>query len=94
MDNTQQVIEKITAPLKAMHLAQLTAFALTLPPLYFCREYLSLDDLSIIKQCQQRLINLLKNQEITEEKLLQLLADKEYFDADEARLRVSPEPVE
>ncbi|WP_298940801.1 hypothetical protein [uncultured Psychromonas sp.] len=87
-------LEKIIQPLPAMHLAQLTAFAFGLPPLYFCREYQPLAQESIIEHCQQRLLNLLNTQDITLQQLSHLLAEKEFFDAEEASLRVGPELVE
>lgn len=87
-------LAQIVQPLSAMHLAQLTAFAFGLPPLYFCREYQPLDQASIIQHCQQRLLNLLNAQEITLQQLSHLLAEKDFFDAEEASLRVGPEPIE
>ncbi len=93
VNETSIQLEKIIHPLPAMHLAQLTAFAFGLPPLYFCREYQPLDQQSIIQHCQQRLLNLLKNQEITLQQLKSLLAEKEFFDAEEASLRVGPELI-
>ena len=90
----QQAIQQLTKTLDAMHLAQLTAFAFTLPPLYFCREYLTLDDQSIIEHCQQRLLNLMQKDQITLQQLTQLLLEKEYFNAYEAHLRVAPASIE
>jgi len=87
-------LAQVIKSLPAMHLAQLTAFAFGLPPLYFCREYQALDQESIIAHCQQRLLNLLNAQEITLQQLGNLLAEKEFFDAEEASLRVGPEPIE
>lgn len=92
--STQVEFEKITITLNAMHFAQLTAFALNLPQLYFCREYLALDEETAINHCKQRLLNLIANQEITLEQLIYLLTEKDYFDEYEARLRLAPSPVE
>jgi len=92
--STQVEFEKITLTLNAMHFAQLTAFALGLPQLYFCREYLALDEDTAITYCKQRLLNLIANQEITLEQLVHLLTEKDYFDDYEARLRLAPAPIE
>ena len=89
-----QAIEKITQPFDAMHIAQLTAFAFGLPPLYFCREYQSLDEENIVIQCHHRLFTLVNKEEISLQKISELLTEKEYFEAYEARLRVAPEPIE
>ncbi|WP_409439084.1 hypothetical protein [Psychromonas sp. GE-S-Ul-11] len=88
-DNALQLTQLIT-PLNAMHLAQLTAFSFGLPPLYFCREYQSLTSDTIKKQCEERLLKQLNNEQITVQELQQLLLDKEYFDEEEAGLRVAP----
>ena len=85
-------LEQLIKPLDAMHLAQLTAFAFAIPQLYFCREYLQLDEQVAIKECLQRLQNGLSEQTFTLEKLTGLLADKDYFEAKEARSRLAPEP--
>ncbi len=96
MTNTSQdtltSLAQLTAPLKAMHLAQLTAFAFAIPQLYFCREYLKLDEQSIINQCMQRLQNALTEQTVTLAQLIQLLEQKEYFTAAEVHSRLAPEP--
>lgn len=89
--STQVEFEKITLTLNAMHFAQLTAFAFGLPQLYFCREYLALDEVTAINHCKQRLLTLIANQEITLQQLTYLITEKDYFDADEARLRLGPE---
>lgn len=89
--STQVEFEKITLTLNAMHFAQLTAFAFGLPQLYFCREYLKLDEETAIQHCKQRLLNLIANREITLQQLIHLLTEKDYFNADEARLRLGPE---
>ncbi|TEW56506.1 hypothetical protein E2R68_00245 [Psychromonas sp. RZ22] len=92
--NTRIEFEKVTLMLNAMQFAQLTAFALALPQLYFCREYQHLEDTVIIQHCKQRLLNLIDDQQMTLQQLHHLLTDKDYFDAYEARLRVAPESVE
>ena len=94
INNTQQELEQITRPLKAMFLSQLTAYAYGLPPLFFCSQYYELNDESIIEQCNQRLIKLINDQETTIVQINKLLIDKEYFDEEEARLRVAPTPAE
>ena len=94
INNIQQQLEQITQPLNAMHLSQLTAYAYGLPPLFFCSQYYELDDESIIEQCKQRLLKLISSDETTVLQINKLLADKEYFDAEEARLRVAPAPEE
>lgn len=83
---------QLTQPLDAMNLAQLTSFAYGLPPLYFCREYLDMDEQTAISHCLQRLENGINTQEFTLEKLTSLLADKDYYDDYEARLRLEPAP--
>jgi hypothetical protein len=90
INNTQPELEQITRPLNAMHLSQLTAYAYGLPPLFFCSQYYELNDESIIEQCNQRLIKLVTTEEITTTEISKLLIDKEYFDTEEARLRVAP----
>tara|TARA_R110001583_G_scaffold49336_2_gene154558 strand:+ start:12004 stop:12300 length:297 start_codon:yes stop_codon:yes gene_type:complete len=89
--STQVEFEKITLTLNAMQFAQLTAFSFGLPQLYFCREYLALDEETAINHCKQRILNLIANEEISLQQLTHLLTEKEYFDADEARLRLGPE---
>ena len=94
INNIQQELVQITSPLNAMHLSQLTAYAYGLPPLFFCSQYYELNDESIIEQCNQRLVKLISGDETTLSQINKLLVDKEYFDAEEARLRVAPTPVE
>jgi|GEM_PF-4071511 len=89
--SAQIAFEKITLTLNAMQFAQLTAFSFGLPQLYFCREYLALDEETAINHCKQRILNLIANEEISLQQLTYLLTEKEYFDADEARLRLGPE---
>ncbi|MEL0630404.1 hypothetical protein [Psychromonas aquatilis] len=90
MSSKQLQLNKITQDLRAMHLAQLTAFAFTLPPLYFCREYINDSEAEAINHCKQRLLNLLVTEKVTSEQLLMLLSDKEYYSEEEARLRLGP----
>lgn len=94
MPDTYQdkLLEQLTKSLDAMHLAQLTAFAFAIPQLYFCREYLHADEQVTINKCLQRLKNGLKKQIFSVEKLTELLVHKEYFDSQEARSRLAPEP--
>lgn len=92
INDIQQELEKVTQSFNAMHLSQLTAYAYGLPPLFFCSQYYQLNDDMIIDNCNQRLIKLLINQEISTVKINELLKDKEYFDEEEARLRVAPSP--
>lgn len=89
----QIALDKITQQLGAMHIAQLTAFAFTLPPLYFCREYLDDTETITINLCKQRLLGLLTTQKITQKQLTTLLSDKEYYSEEEARLRLGPEII-
>ncbi|SQD78525.1 hypothetical protein [Moritella yayanosii] len=84
-------LAQLAQPLDAMHIAQLTSFAYGLPPLYFCREYLAQDEKTAIGHCLQRLANGMSNQEFTLEQLTVLLAERDYYDDDEARLRLGPE---
>ncbi|MFT5805973.1 MAG: hypothetical protein ACI9LG_000217 [Moritella dasanensis] len=86
-------IAQLTQPLDAMHIAQLTSFAYGLPPLYFCREYLEQDEQTAIGHCLQRLENGVSNQDFTLDKLTVLLAERDYYDDYEARLRLGPELV-
>ncbi|MCP4324478.1 MAG: hypothetical protein GY787_21985 [Alteromonadales bacterium] len=90
--NISTELEQLTTPLDAMHLAQLTAFALTIPQLYFCREYLQLDEQAITNKCLQRLQSGLNSETFTLERLNELLTDRDYFTADEVRSRLAPEP--
>lgn len=85
-------LEQLTAPLDAMHLAQLTAFSFAIPQLYFCREYLQSNEQDAIKSCLTRLQRGLSEQIFTIETLIELLKDRDYFTAEEARLRLAPEP--
>ena len=88
-ENAQQLTQLIT-PLGAMYTAQLTAFCFGLPPLYFCREYQSLPPATIKAQCEDRLLRQLDSGEVTVPQLQQLLLEKEYFNEEEASLRVVP----
>ncbi|WP_413693865.1 hypothetical protein [Psychromonas sp. KJ10-2] len=85
-----QQLTQLISPLGAMHLAQLTAFCFGLPPLYFCREYQALPSATIKKQCEERLLKQLDSEAIAVPQLQQLLLEKEYFDEEEASLRVAP----
>lgn len=87
-----QSLQQLTKSLDAMHLAQLASFAYGLPPLFLCREYLDLDEATAIKQCLQRLDNGLHKQDFSLERLTLLLAERDYYDDYEARLRLGPEP--
>lgn len=91
LDNNDQ-LQQLIQPLDAMHLAQLTAFAFAIPQLYFCREYLTSDEQTIINACLQRLQNGLNDQVFTIEDLTKLLAERDYFESKEARSRLAPEP--
>ncbi|QUM75557.1 hypothetical protein HWV00_04535 [Moritella sp. 24] len=84
---------QLTQQLDAMHVAQLASFAYGLPPLYFCREYLEQDEQTAINHCLQRLENGINNETFTFDTLTALLADKDYYDDYEARLRLGPEPA-
>jgi hypothetical protein len=86
-------LAQLTQQLDAMHIAQLTSFAYGLPPLYFCREYLEQDEKTVIAHCLQRLENGMSNQEFTLDRLTTLLADNDYYDDYEARLRLGPKPA-
>ncbi|CAM3156141.1 hypothetical protein [Moritella viscosa] len=86
-------LAQLTQQLDAMHIAQLTSFAYSLPPLYFCREYLEQDEQTAIGHCVQRLENGISNQDFTLDRLTVLLAENDYYDDYEARLRLGPEPV-
>lgn len=88
---THVSLAQLTQPLDAMHIAQLTSFAYGLPPLYFCREYLEQDEQTAISHCLQRLENGINNQDFTLDKLTVLLAENDYYDDYEARLRLGPE---
>lgn len=86
-------LAQLTQQLDAMHVAQLTSFAYGLPPLFLCREYLDQDEQTAINHCLQRLENGINNQDFTLETLAALLADNDYYDDYEARLRLGPEPA-
>jgi len=88
--NSQQRLPTTVTTLDAMQLAQLTAYAYGLPPLFFCSQYQTYDDQKIIEHCQQRLVQLLETEEITRLQLEALQGSKAYFDSEEARLRVAP----
>jgi len=90
--NISAPLLKITSASDAMQLAQLCAFAFAIPQLYFCREYLLLDEQSAINACLQRLELGLQAGTFTIDGLTGLLADKDFFDSEEARLRLAPEP--
>lgn len=96
-DNQVQIITslaQLTIQLDAMHLAQLTSLAFDLPKLYFCREYLELDEKDAIHLCQQRLEDGINNQKFTLDDLAQLLTIEDYFDSEDARLRLAPEEAQ
>lgn len=82
----------LTNQMDAMKLAQLCAFAFMIPQLYFCREYLNLDEDIAIKKCLIRLDKGLAEKTFTMEKLSNLLNECEFFDSDEARLRLQATP--
>lgn len=90
--NLSSSLTQLTQQLDAMHIAQLTSFAYGLPPLYFCREYLQLDEQTAISHCLQRLENGINNQDFSLERLTVLLEEKDYYDDYEARLRLGPKP--
>ncbi len=90
--NSNDSLQQLIQPLDAMHLAQLTAFALAIPQLYFCREYLHVDEQSLSKSCLQRLQSGLSDETFTLERLADLLTDRDYFTSEEARSRLAPEP--
>jgi hypothetical protein len=90
--NLRKSLTQLTQQLDAMHIAQLTSFAYGLPPLFFCREYLQLDEQTAIGHCLQRLENGINNQDFTFETLTVLLAENDYYDDYEARLRLGPIP--
>ena len=90
--NLRMSLTQLTQQLDAMHIAQLTSFAYGLPPLFLCREYLQLDEKTAIGHCLQRLENGINNQDFTFDKLTVLLAENDYYDDYEARLRLGPIP--
>jgi hypothetical protein len=85
-------IEQLVSPLDAMQIAQLSAFAFGIPQLYLCREYLNSDEQVAIEGCLKRLFKGLNENTFTLEMLTALLAEKDYFESDEARSRLAPEP--
>lgn len=89
-EHNRAALAAIIQTLGAMQLAQLTAFSLGLPSLYFCREYQQSTDAAIVENCQMRLLDLISKNTMTLSDLSHLLADREYFDESEARLRVAP----
>lgn len=74
----------------AMQLAQLTAFAFAIPQLYLCREYLLFDEQQAITACLQRLQKGLSATTFSIDDLKALLAEGDFFDSEEARLRLAP----
>lgn len=85
-------LTQLCAQHDAMHLAQLAAFAFTVPQLYFCREYLDLEEQAARDALLQRLQKGLTEQTFSIELLTERLVDRDYFDGQEARLRLAPEP--
>jgi len=90
--NITSELVQLTAPFDAMHLAQLSAFAFAIPQLYFCREYIALDEQVALDKSLQRLQKGILEQQFSLEKLAELLAEREFFGAKEVRLRLAPEP--
>ncbi|GLS91413.1 hypothetical protein GCM10007916_24820 [Psychromonas marina] len=89
---TSAALLQLTKPYDAMQLAQLCAFAFAIPQLYLCREYLSSDEDVAIKACLTRLEKGLQADTFNIETLNTLLVEKEFYDSEEARLRLAPEP--
>jgi hypothetical protein len=85
-------IGQLVSPLDAMKIAQLTAFAFDIPQLHLCREYLYSDEQVAIEGCLKRLEKGLSENTFNLDILTMLLIEKDYFDSDEARLRLAPEP--
>jgi len=85
-------LAQLTASFDAMHLAQLSAFAFAIPQLYFCREYLELDEQTAVNAVLQRLQKGITEQQFSLERLAELLAEREFFGSKETRLRLAPEP--
>jgi len=85
-------LAQLSAPFDAMHLAQLSAFAFAIPQLYFCREYLALEEQVALESVLQRLQKGITEQQFSVQKLTELLAEREFFGAKEVRLRLAPEP--
>ena len=85
-------LAQLVSSLDAMHIAQLCAFAFAIPQLYFCRLYLQNEEKVAIDACFARLQTGLDEQLFTLETLTNLLIERDYFTADEARSRLAPEP--
>lgn len=85
-------LEQLVQSLDAMQIAQLSAFALDIPQLYLCREYLETDEQVAINECVKRLEKGLSEQLFTLQVLTTLLVERDYFESEEARLRLAPEP--
>lgn len=83
---------QLSQPFDAMHLAQLCAFAFSVPQLYFCREYLALAEPLALDKALQRLQKGLTEQQFSIEKLAELLEERDFFATGEAQLRLAPEP--
>jgi hypothetical protein len=90
--NNASSIKKIVNALDAMQIAQLCAFAFSIPQLYLCRLYLDEQEQVVIDACIVRLEKGVNEGLFSLEKLSELLTDKDYFDSNEARLRLAPEP--
>jgi len=90
--NISPALAQLTKSFDAMYLAQLTAFAFEIPQLYFCREYLAHDEQDAIEQCLQRLQKGISDDTFTLQRLTQCIDEKYFFDTQEARLRLAPEP--
>ncbi|PKF61026.1 hypothetical protein CW745_11990 [Psychromonas sp. psych-6C06] len=90
--NKSAALVKLTQTQDAMQLAQLCAFAYAIPQLYFCREYLALDEDEAKHCCITRLQSGLDEHVFDVEFLSTILAQREFFDSHEARLRLAPEP--
>ena len=87
-------LKQLCISLDAMQIAQLCAFALSIPQLYLCREYLFSEEQVAIDACLIRLEKGLTDKNFNIEHLSSILKDKEFFDSDEARLRLGPDPEE
>jgi len=92
-NNNDLSLIQLTEHYDAMQIAQLCAFAFSIPQLYFCREYLAFDEPDVIKECQSRLNIGLKSGIFTLTKLQKLASEKDFYDSEEARLRLAPEPL-
>lgn len=84
---------QLTQDYDAMQLSQLCAFAFTIPQLYFCREYLAFDEKDAIEACLKRLEKGVKSDIFTLVELKEIVVEKEFYDSEEARLRLAPEPL-